>query len=98
MRDNIDTRDGQIERILHRQGTRFTTMLAVAIFLSIAALVAVGVIGYLMLNQPGDVLIARRNVTGRLAKRSSPRLHRRCTSFTSLASRIVRDRVAGSRR
>jgi DNA repair exonuclease SbcCD ATPase subunit len=51
MRDNIDQRDGQIERVLHRQGVRFTTMLAIAIFLSIAALVAVGVIGFLLLNQ-----------------------------------------------
>ena len=47
MRDNLDARDGQIERVLHRQGVRFTTMLAVAIFLSIAALVAVGIFGYL---------------------------------------------------
>jgi len=47
MRDNLNSRDGELERILHRQGNRFTTMLAVAIFLSIAALVAVGVIGYL---------------------------------------------------
>jgi DNA repair exonuclease SbcCD ATPase subunit len=53
MRDNLDARDGQIERVLHRQGTRFTTMLAVAIFLSIAALVAVSIIGYLMLTRPG---------------------------------------------
>ena len=51
MRDNINSRDGQIERVLHRQGVRFTTMLSVAIFLSIAALVAVGVIGWLLLNQ-----------------------------------------------
>jgi methyl-accepting chemotaxis protein len=50
MRDNIDSRDGQLERILHRQGTRFTTMLAIAIFLSIAALTAVTVIGYLMIT------------------------------------------------
>jgi chromosome segregation ATPase len=48
MRDNLNSRDGELERILQRQGNRFTTMLAVAIFLSIAALVAVGVIGYLM--------------------------------------------------
>ena len=52
MRDNIDARDGQLERVLHKQGTRFTTMLATAIFLSIAALVAVCVMGYLMLNPP----------------------------------------------
>ncbi len=47
MRDNINKRDGELERIMQRQGNRFTTMLAVAIFLSIAALVAVSVIGYL---------------------------------------------------
>ena len=47
MRDNVNQRDGEMERILHRQGNRFTTMLAVAIFLSIAALVAVAIIGYL---------------------------------------------------
>jgi hypothetical protein len=47
MRDNINSRDGELERILNKQGSRFTTMLAIAIFLSIAALVAVGVIGYL---------------------------------------------------
>jgi len=47
MRDNLNSRDGELERILQKQGSRFTTMLAIAIFLSIAALVAVGVIGYL---------------------------------------------------
>jgi uncharacterized phage infection (PIP) family protein YhgE len=47
LRDNLNSRDGELERVLHRQGNRFTTMLAVAIFLSIAALVAVGIIGYL---------------------------------------------------
>ncbi len=47
LRDNIDNRDGELERVLHHQGTRFTTLLAIAIFLSIAALVAVGIIGYL---------------------------------------------------
>jgi DNA repair exonuclease SbcCD ATPase subunit len=52
MRDNIDARDGQLERVLHKQGSRFTIMLATAIFLSIAALVAVCVMGYLMLNPP----------------------------------------------
>ena len=50
MRDNIDSRDGQLERVLHRQGVRFTTILSVAIFLSIAALAAVGVLGFLLLN------------------------------------------------
>lgn len=47
VRDNMSSRDAELERIMHRQGTRFTTMLAVAIFLSIAALVACSVIGYL---------------------------------------------------
>ena len=51
MRDHIDGRDGQLERILHKQNTRFTTMLAIAIFLSVAALVAVSVIGYMLLNK-----------------------------------------------
>lgn len=51
MRDNLDARDGQLERVLQRQGSRFTTMLAIAIFLSIAALTAVTVIGYLMINK-----------------------------------------------
>src|SRR4030095_739424 len=44
LRDDASTRDGELERILHRQGTRFTTMLTVAIFLSISALAAVGII------------------------------------------------------
>ena len=52
MRDDTTTRNGELERILQRQGSKFTTMLAVAIFLSIAALAAVGVIGYLLLNPP----------------------------------------------
>ena len=47
MRNNIEDRDQQLEKILTRQGTRFTTMLAVAIFLSIAALAAVATMGYL---------------------------------------------------
>ena len=52
IREDSTTRNGELERILHRQGSRFTTMLAVAIFLSIAALGAVVVMGYLLMNQP----------------------------------------------
>jgi chromosome segregation ATPase len=52
MREDAGARDGELERILHRQGSRFTTMLAIAIFLSISALAAVGVVGYLLLNPP----------------------------------------------
>jgi methyl-accepting chemotaxis protein len=51
MRDRIDTRDQQLEKLLHRQGVRFTTMLSVAIFLSIAALSLVAVMAYLMINK-----------------------------------------------
>jgi chromosome segregation ATPase len=51
MRDNLSTRDGELERILHRQNTRFTTLLAIAIFLSIAALAAVGTVGYLLISR-----------------------------------------------
>jgi len=50
MREDTTTRNGELERILHRQGSRFTSMLAVALFLSIAALAAVV---YLILYPPG---------------------------------------------
>lgn len=53
MRDNIQQRDERREAEMQRQGVRFTTMLATAIFLSIAALIAVCVMGYLILNQNG---------------------------------------------
>ena len=49
MRDNINSREGELQRILHKQSARYTTMLAIAIFLSIAALAAVCVIGYLVI-------------------------------------------------
>jgi chromosome segregation ATPase len=50
MRDRIDERDDQLQQILQKQSTRFTTMLSIAIFLSCAALAAVSVVGYLLLN------------------------------------------------
>ncbi len=50
MRDNQSVRDGELERILHRQGNRFTTLLAVAIFLSIGAVAAVCIFGYMVLD------------------------------------------------
>jgi chromosome segregation ATPase len=52
MRQRMSERDGQLELILHRQNTRFTTMLSIAIFLSIAALTCVCVVGYLLLTRP----------------------------------------------
>ncbi len=51
MRDNITSRDNELHGLLARQGQRFTVMLSIAIFLSIAALVAVAVIGYMLLTQ-----------------------------------------------
>ena len=47
LRDSTARRDGELERVIRRQNTRFTTLLAVAIVLSIAALTAVSVFGYL---------------------------------------------------
>ena len=52
LKDNIESRDQQLEQILHKQSVRFTSMLAIAIFLSIAALVAVFVIGYEIMQRP----------------------------------------------
>jgi hypothetical protein len=47
LRDNSSRRDGELERIIKRQNTRFTTLLSIAIVLSIAALTAVSALGYL---------------------------------------------------
>lgn len=52
VRDNIQKRDGQLERLLHKQATRFVSLLYVAIFLSIAALVAVIILMVQLLNRP----------------------------------------------
>lgn len=49
LRDNITSRDNDLQQVLLKQGTRFTVMLSIAIFLSISALVAVAVVGYLLL-------------------------------------------------
>jgi len=48
MRSDTTSRDDKLEMILRKQSTRFTTMLAVAVFLSVAALVAVVIMGYWM--------------------------------------------------
>ncbi|HET6251462.1 MAG TPA: hypothetical protein VFE47_27505 [Tepidisphaeraceae bacterium] len=47
LRENLGTRDGQLETVIRQQNTRFTTMLSVAIVMSMAALTAVVVFGYL---------------------------------------------------
>lgn len=51
MRDNVNAREGELQKILHKQSARYTTMLAIAIFLSIAALAAVCVIGYMVITK-----------------------------------------------
>lgn len=51
IREDATNRDGELERILHRQGSRFTTMLSVAIVLAISALAAVAFMAYVMMNQ-----------------------------------------------
>lgn len=55
MKDNLAARDGELERILNRQGNRFTTLLAVAIFLALSALVGVSAIGYLGFETIGHI-------------------------------------------
>lgn len=55
LRDNISSRDNQLQQLLAKQSARFTVMLSIAIFLSISALIAVSVVGYLLLNQRGNL-------------------------------------------
>ncbi|MGD1277336.1 MAG: hypothetical protein ABR964_08945 [Tepidisphaeraceae bacterium] len=50
MRDNLASHDNELESLLQRQASRFTTMLATAILLSVMAVMAVVVLGYLMLH------------------------------------------------
>jgi hypothetical protein len=51
MRDNVNAREGELQRMMHKQGSRFTAMLAIAIFLSVSALASVCVIGYLLMTK-----------------------------------------------
>ena len=51
MRDNISSRDGQMQMILKKQESRFTVLLTIAIVLAAAAMIAAGVMGYVMLNR-----------------------------------------------
>lgn len=50
MRDNQTTRDGELERILAKQGTRFAVLLVVAIVMSVAALGSVAFVGYQLMH------------------------------------------------
>jgi archaellum component FlaC len=51
VRDNIQKRDGQLERLMQKQAARFTWMLVIAIFMSIAALVAVVIVLLQLMNK-----------------------------------------------
>jgi len=50
LRENLKTRDGDLEKVIQRQNARFTTLLIVAIGISVAALIAVGVVGYSLIH------------------------------------------------
>jgi len=50
IRDNLASRDTDLEKVLQRQATRFTAMMAMAVVLSVVAVVAVVVMGYLMIH------------------------------------------------
>lgn len=49
LKNNTRTRDVELQLILHRQGVRFTAMLSIAIFLSVAALTAACLIAWKLL-------------------------------------------------
>jgi small-conductance mechanosensitive channel len=50
IRDNLSSRDADLDQVLRRQATRFTAMLATAVGLSMAAMIAVVVMGYLTIH------------------------------------------------
>lgn len=53
VRDSIEKRDGQLERMMHKQAQRFTWLLSVAILLAVAALVAVVIMMIDRSDRPG---------------------------------------------
>jgi len=50
LRENLKSRDGDLEKVIQRQNARFTTLLIACISISVAALVAVGVVGYFLIH------------------------------------------------
>lgn len=50
LRENLKSRDGDLQRVLQRQNVRFTTLLTVAICVSITAVAAVLVMAYTMMH------------------------------------------------
>lgn len=53
LRENLNTRDAGLQNILQRQNSRFTALLIVAISISVAALIAVGAVGILLMRSSG---------------------------------------------
>jgi methyl-accepting chemotaxis protein len=53
VRDRIDQRDGQLERMMHKQAQRFTWLLSVAILLAVASLAAVVILMIERSDRPG---------------------------------------------
>jgi chromosome segregation ATPase len=51
LRENLGSRDGELQRVMNRQNTRFTSMLAISIVLAVSALTAVVIIGYEMISR-----------------------------------------------
>jgi hypothetical protein len=51
LHEHLRSRDLGFERVVERQGTRFTSILAVATLLAVAALTGVGILGYLFVNR-----------------------------------------------
>jgi small-conductance mechanosensitive channel len=51
LRDNLNSRDTEIQSFLQRQNSRLTIMLTVAIILSVASIIAVAVMGFLLLKR-----------------------------------------------
>jgi hypothetical protein len=50
LRETQTTRDGELEKLLARQSTRFTTLLVIAILMSVAAIASVAVVGWQLMN------------------------------------------------
>jgi uncharacterized phage infection (PIP) family protein YhgE len=52
LRHQLSSREDELQRVLQRQGTRFTTMLSIAIFLAMSALTAVVVLAWMVWQHP----------------------------------------------
>jgi DNA repair exonuclease SbcCD ATPase subunit len=50
LRDNLRARDGEVEKLLKRQGTRFTVLLSIAIVVAVIALASAAVMAFLLMH------------------------------------------------